>query len=78
MYLPTFSGLACFLFATKIQACVIDCGGPDSPDLKICEANGDGLGDNCEGFRGCHEDCPPGSHILVPPGNSIFNKYNQA
>ena len=46
----------------KSEACTIDCGG-----LYTCVTNG-GLGDHCEGFRGCLTECPPGTHRLRIPG----------
>ena len=55
MYRTIFFVLMCMSIATIVLPCKIDCG-----DLCLC-MDFKGYDSLCNGFIGCHEDCPIGS-----------------
>ena len=47
----------------NIQACKINC-----EEKTACADEATGLGADCTGFRGCHNECPEGSMPLTEKG----------
>ena len=64
MHLAVFFVLTWLSIPTIIHACSIFC----NPDEVICMDPKIGIGSLCEGFRGCHKKCPPGTTGVHPHG----------
>ena len=71
MYLAIFFALTWLSIATISQACTIKC-----PPGQIVCVGPNGLSSTCEGFKGCHKQCPQGTFGGPPleKGISMFSE----